>query len=442
MPQTTEQVSAVIKLANKYKIPLTPKGLCGGTGHGGPLDGGILLDLTHLDKIILIDTVNMKAVTEAGCSFFKLSQELFKNGLMLPTTEYGPGPNVAASVITPVNAFGKTRYGRNVDLVEGFEVVLPNGEIITVGSMAYAHTNFGPFYRYIHGPDLVGLFVQSNGAYGIVTKIAYMCLKLPKDWSSTAYYWPENKIENVTKTMMEAVGYEIFDVHLNDKWKYEPMERLTGKSILPPDAYFILNVMTNAWSKEELIAKEKTIDQLCWKYEGERLTTISNAFYDDWPTFFTIVAHPGFDAIYQVMYKSSKSNYMYIYDSINYPISSFPEVYNKIKEIGSKYEIWGYPRLTVFDGFPMKPQAMCSQTWAFINTRDHKWVERIYNCRDEFREWFGAKGGTHQQHLPPITPRYVWGNQQSAYKLAKEIKKLLDPNNILSPWTFLYEGES
>ena len=51
----------------------------------------------------------LKAVAEAGCSFFKLAQELFKNGLMLPTAEYGPGPNVAASAITPVNARGGTR---------------------------------------------------------------------------------------------------------------------------------------------------------------------------------------------------------------------------------------------------------------------------------------------------------------------------------------------
>lgn len=214
------------------------------------------------------------------------------------------------------------------------------------------------------------------------------------------------------------------------------MQMLTGQSILPPDAYFILNFMVNAWSKEELAAKEKIVEELCLKYNGKRLTGISDAFYDDWPTFFTIVAHPGFDAIYQVMYKESKSNYMYIYDSINYPISTFPEVYGKIREIGLKYGIWGYPRLTVFDGFPMKAQTMCSQTWAFINTRDQQWVERIYKCRDEFREWFGAKGGTHQQHLPPITPMYLWENQKGAQELAKKIKALLDPNNILSPGTF------
>ena len=177
MPTTTQHVSEIVKLANRYKVPVTPKGVAGMTGHGGPLHGGILLDFIHMDKILLIDDKNMKAVTEPGCSFFKLAQELFKKEMILPTAEYGPGPNVAASAITPVNGFGKTRYGRNIDLVEGFEVVLPTGEIVQIGSMAYAETDFGPFFRYITGPDLIGLFTQSNGAYGIVTKIAYRCLK-------------------------------------------------------------------------------------------------------------------------------------------------------------------------------------------------------------------------------------------------------------------------
>mgnify|MGYP002392834427 FL=1 len=97
-----------------------------------------------MDKILLVDALNMKAVAEAGCSFFKLSQELFKTGLMLPTAPYGAGPNVAASAITPGNAFGETRYGASINLVEGLEVVLPSGEITRVGSMAYADTDFGP----------------------------------------------------------------------------------------------------------------------------------------------------------------------------------------------------------------------------------------------------------------------------------------------------------
>jgi glycolate oxidase len=440
MAETTQQVSDIVKLANRYKVPITPKGCAGGTGHGGPLKGGILLDLTHMDEILLIDPVDMKAVTEAGCSFFKLSQEIFKQGMMLPTAEYGPGPNVAASAITPVNAFGKTRYGRNIDLVEGFEVVLPTGEIINVGSMEYAETDFGAFYRYIHGPDLVGLFTQSNGAYGIITKVAYRCLRKPPNWGFQAYYWPEDKIDEVARVMMDTTAMELFDVHVNDKWKYAGLELLTGQSMLPPDAYFIVNFTVNAESAQELEAKLETVEAVCTEHKGTRISGVTDTFFEAWPTFFTPVSHPIAATLNTAQFDHSRANYMYIYDSINYPISRFPEVYGKIREIGKKHGIWGFPHVTVFDGFPMKSQTMCSQTWAFINTRDKHWVEQIYKCRDEFRDWFGAKGGTHQQHLPPVIPDYAWNNQPGAHELASRIKSLLDPNNILSPGTFCGGG--
>ncbi len=436
MAKTPQQVSDVIMFANRYKIPVTPKGCAGGTGHGGPLHGGILLDLTHMDNIILIDTVNMKAVAEAGCSFFKLSQELFKQGLMLPTTEYGPGPNVAASAITPVNAFGKTRYGRNIDLVEGFEVVLPTGEIIRVGSMAYADSDFGPFYRYITGPDLVGLFTQSNGAFGIVTKVAYRCLHHPKHWGFHAYYWPLEKMRAVTDVLVESTAMEMFDVHVNDKWKFAGFEVLTGQSLLPADCYFIVLFTLNAESEQELKAKEATVSELSGKHGGASLPGIAETFFEAWPTFFCPVTHPVATQIADAVFKTTRASYMYIYDSINYPLSRFHDVYAKLMEIGERNGIWGMPRFTVFDGFPMKSQVMCSQTWAFVNTRDAEWMKQIYRCRDEFREWFGSMGGTHQQQLPPIVSDYAWDNQRDVHSLLKRIKKMLDPNDILSPGTF------
>jgi glycolate oxidase len=441
MPKTTEEVSAVIKAANEYKVPITPKGIAGSTGQGGPLNGGILLDLVNMDKVLLVDPVNLKAVAEGACSFFKFSQEICKAGMMLPTSEYTCGPNVAASAITPVNAFGKTRYGRNSDLVEGFEVVLPNGDICRVGSMAYADTEFGPFYRYIHGPDLVGLFVMSNGAYGIVTKVAYACQKRPPNWMGMTYYWKEEEADKLTEAMLESTALELFDIHLNDKWKYEfsAGSGKTGekKSILPPDAYFVLEFTLNAFSQEELTARKHIVEELCEKYGGVRLgSEVSDTFFSTWPTFHAPVIHPLYKSMWDVLYEEQQANYHFIYDSINYPTSTFPEVYAKLKEVCSKYGLWGFPRIAVFDGFPMKSQVICSQTWAFINTRNEYWLKRMFQCRDEFRDWFGAKGGTHQQHIPPVIPSYGWDNQKSDYELLRVIKKAIDPNNIMSPGTF------
>jgi len=434
--ETPEQVSRILRLANHHNTPVTPRGAAGQGGHGGPLQGGILLDLTPMEKIVLIDTENMKAVAEAGCSFFKLSQELFKQGLMLPTAEYGPGPNVAASAITPVNAFGKTRYGRNIDLVEGFEAVLPDGEIITVGSMAYSDKDFGPFYRYITGPDLVGLFTQSNGAFGIVTKVAYRCLKRLPHWAFHSYYWPLSRIEEVKETLLEGTALEMFDVHVNDKYKYAGLEYIKLLPPLPADCHFIVYFTVNAETVEELSVKEKAVHDLAREHGGTLLPGLAESFFAIWPTFFCPVSNPIASAISRVVLDVVKGNYMYIYDSLTYPTSWFPRVYRKLMEVGQKYDIWESPRFAVFDGFAMKSQVMCSQTWAFVDYNDEYWVGQIRKCRDEFREWFGERGGVFQSMLPPLTPDYTWTNQPGARQLLRTIKRALDPNNILSPGSF------
>jgi glycolate oxidase len=431
MAETTEQVSEILKAANRYKIPVTPKGAVGGSGLGGPLRGGILLDLTLMDRIISIDAENMKVIAEAGCSFYKLSQELFKKGLILPTASYCNGPNVAASAITPANGYGKTRYGPNIDLVEGFEVVLPSGEITRVGSMAYVDSDFGPFYRYITGPDLVGLFTKSNGAFGIVTKVAYQCLHRPKHWAFHSYHWPMEWIENVTGVLMEATAVEMFDVHINDKWRWLWQEQ----AVIPEECYFALMFVVNAENEQELKGKEQAVEAICKTHGGTYLPGLSKYFHTEWPTVFCTGHYHKQLASSQVP-KGARRPYNFLLDEFIYPTSKLPEVYNKIMELSQKHRLWDLPRIPVFDGYPMKHHVMSSQTWVSIDVNDPYWVKQCYKCRDEFREWYGKKGGLFQMKVPPLIPEYCWTNQLGAFNLLKSIKKLLDPNDILSPGTF------
>jgi glycolate oxidase len=438
LAETTEQISKIIKVANKYHVPVTPKGAMGGGGLGGTLKGGILLDLSLMEKIISIDTESLKAVVEPGCSFYKLSQELFKRKLMLPTPAYCNGPSVAASAITPANGFGKTRYGPNIDLVEGFEVVLPSGQIIKVGAMAYADTDFGPFYRYITGPDLVGLFTKSNGAFGIVTKVVYQCLRLPKHWSFHSYYWPFEKLEYVTKTLMQATNVEVFDIHFNDKWRWQ----WEGPFDIPEGGYFDVTLIVNADSEQELKGKEETLHDICRTNRGIYLPSLANHLYLYWPTVF-FAAHPRVrppsppNIFSQTL---GEHGYMYILDELIFPTSWLTEVYTKILELCQKTKLFQLPKHPVFDGYPMKRQVISSQYWVYINDGKPEWVERYHQCRDEFREWFGKRGGLFQTKFPPLVPEYSWTNQLDAFNLLKTIKQALDPKNILSPETFEVTG--
>lgn len=432
MAQTAEEVSGILKAANKHGVPVTPKGAVGAAGTGGPLKGGILLDLALMDKIDLIDATNMKAVAEAGCSFFKLSQELFRKGLMLPTAPYGPGPSVAASAITPVNAFGETKYGPNIDLVEGFEVVLPTGEIVRVGSMAYADMDFGPYYRYITGPDLVGLFTKSNGAFGIVTKVAYRCLHRPKYWAFHTYYWPLDMIREATETLVASIAVEVFDIHLMDRWRFE----MEPGPPLPDNCEFSLQFMVNGENEQELRGKEQTVKDICGTHGGIYLVGHAEDFYSHWPPPFIGLRRPTTLPPAPALPTKMPRRHIYLFDELIFPASRLSEVYPKIAEVCGKYGFCDPLQHVAFSGFPMNHQVITAPIGIALDDSDAATVERFHRCQAEFREWFGRKGGTFQYRLPPMVPDFAWTNQLGAYDLLRRIKTLLDPNNILSPGTF------
>lgn len=171
LPYTTEEVSKIMRLAYASEIPVTPQG--GRTGLSGgalPVQGGIVLSLIRMNKILEIDTKNMQIVVEPGVIAADLQEALKGYRLFFPpdpssTVESTLGGNVAENA-------GYTRavkYGVTRDYVLGLEAVLPDGEIINVG---------GRTVKNVTGYDLVALLIGSEGTLAIVTKI--ICKVLPK----------------------------------------------------------------------------------------------------------------------------------------------------------------------------------------------------------------------------------------------------------------------
>jgi hypothetical protein len=438
LAETTEQVSEIVKAANTYKVPVTPKGTMGGGGLGGAYKGGILLDLSLMEKILSIDTTTLKAVVEPGCSFYKLAQELWKRGLHLPTPSYCNGPSVASSALLPATGHGKTRYGPLIDLVEGFEVVLPSGKITRVGAMAYADSDFGPFYRYITGPDLVGLFTKANGAFGIVTKVVYQCLKRPKYFGFHAYHWPLEGIDGVQQTILEATNMEIFDIHLNDKYRWD----VEGPFDFPHGSHFDITVTVTADGKKELKGKEEVICDICEQNGGTYLPGLTDHWYHEWPGIF-FAAHPRVRPAVPPNIMSQtlgRRSYNYLLDQLMFPASWTKEVYTLHLDLAHKHGLDQWPIHPVWDSYPMKRQIMCEQYWVFLDDGKPEQVAAYERCRDEVREWYGKRGGLFQAPLPPLCPDYAWTNQESDFELLRTIKQALDPDDILSPGTFEIGG--
>lgn len=438
LAETTEEVSEIVKVANKYEVPVTPKGLLGGGGLGGAFKGGILLDLSRMDKILSIDPRTMKAIVEPGCSFYRLAQELWKQGMHLPTPFYGAAASVASSAILPATGYGKTQYGPCLDLVEGFEVVLPSGEIVRVGAMAYAHTDFGPFYRYITGPDLVGLFAKSNGCMGIVTKVVYQCLKRPKLFRFHAYHWKRDELDLIENTLIEATNAGMFDIHLNDKYRWN----IEGPFDFPEGSHFDVTVMATAENETELKGKEEAITEIFEGNNGKYLPGLTSHWYHSWPGAF-FAGHPRIRPTTPpniLLETLGRRGYLFIMDKLMFPTTWTKEVYDLHLETVKKYGLDQLPVHPVWDSYPMKRQIMCVQYWVLVDDSKSEQVEAYAAARDEIRDWYGARGGLFQEPFPPLCPDYAWTNQKSEFDLVKSIKEALDPKGIMSPGTFELGG--
>src|ERR1700682_4522656 len=161
-PHSDEEVAAVVRLANHHRVPVVPWG--GGSGTQGasiPTQGGIVVDLTGMDRIVEIDEQSMTVTAEAGVNGKRLEAELNKKGLMLP---HYPASAEFATVGGYVAARGSgvlsTRYGKIEDLVVSLRLVTPTGEIVDTL----------PVPRHAVGPDIAPLFIGSEGRPGVVTR--------------------------------------------------------------------------------------------------------------------------------------------------------------------------------------------------------------------------------------------------------------------------------
>ncbi len=162
-PTTTEQVISTVKLCNEFDLPFVPRGagtsLAGGTL---PVGGGVMICLTRMRQILEINERDRYAIVEPGLVNVHLTQRLSGSGL-----HYAPDPSsqgactIGGNVATNSGGPHTLKYGVTVNHVIGLEVVLPDGELVQLG---------GPCED-LPGLDLTGLFVGSEGTFGVATKV-------------------------------------------------------------------------------------------------------------------------------------------------------------------------------------------------------------------------------------------------------------------------------
>lgn len=188
-PQKTKDVQAIVETAARHGVVVYPISKGNNWGYGdacAPSDGAAIVDLGRMNRILEVDTDFAYAVIEPGVTQQQLYDHLQQNNTGLRFDATGAGLDASLVGNTLERGFGHTRYGDHTATVSGMEIVLPDGRILNTGFGHYEGAKAAPLYPYGVGPDLAGLFYQSN--YGIVTKLTVWLMPQPEAF--TSYFIP------------------------------------------------------------------------------------------------------------------------------------------------------------------------------------------------------------------------------------------------------------
>jgi glycolate oxidase len=412
-PQTVDQVSRVAKLCDKNKIALTTRGA--GTGLSGgalPIMGGVLLSMEKFNRILEIDERNLQATVEPGVINYIFQDEVKKLGLFYPPdpASWGScslGGNIAHSSGGPK----AVKYGTTRDYVLNLEVVMANGDVMWTGANTL---------KYSTGYNLTHLMVGSEGTLGIVTKIVFRLIPLPKH--DLLMLVPFTSAENackavgevfragITPSAMEFMERDAIDwsikysgevnFEIKPEWQALLLVEVDGNypDVLMSECETIGNVMQNNGCDEILFADTAEQKNSLWK-------------------------------IRRKVGEAVKSNSVYKEEDTVVPRAELPVLLSGVKEIGKKY------------GFRSVCYGHAGDGNLHVNIikgdlADDVWEKDLPKGITEIFELCKKLGGTisGEHGIGYVQKNYLPIVFSDAHlELMKNIKKVFDPNYILNP---------
>ena len=222
-PQSTEEVSRIVKISARHGLPIVPFGA--GTsleGHVQALHGGISIDMRQMNRILRISVDDMDVTVEAGVTRKQLQKSLDNTGL---TFFIDPGADATLGGMTATRASGTTavRYGTMRENVLGLTVVLADGRAIETGTRARKSSA---------GYDLTRLFVGSEGTMGVITEVTLRLHAQPE--AATAAICAFETIEDAVKTVIEAIqlGVSVARIEFLDDKQVDAVNRYSHLDLL------------------------------------------------------------------------------------------------------------------------------------------------------------------------------------------------------------------
>jgi len=247
LPESTEEVAAVVRIAAEHRVPVVPRGMASGLAAASvPFSGGIALSLTRMTRILELDAENRTVWVEAGVVTADLQAYVEARGLFYPPD---PSSNKHSTIGGNIacNAGGPRclKYGVTGDYVMGLTVVLPDGEVLRTGGKAIKN---------VVGYDLTSLFVGSEGTLGVITEALLKLIAKPNFVSTALAEFPSLDDASRTVNAILAAGIVPATLELMDETAIACIEEAM-KLGLPLDVEAMLIIETDG-SDEDTVRRE------------------------------------------------------------------------------------------------------------------------------------------------------------------------------------------
>lgn len=286
-PENAKEVSEVMQLARRSKIPIVPFGL-GSSLEGNviPYDHGIMIDFSRMDKVLQVMENDFLVKVQPGVTRTQLNKELKKYGLFFPVD---PGADATIGGMAATNASGTTsvKYGIMRDQVSDLEVVLADGTVIHTGSLAAKSSS---------GYHLNGLFVGSEGTLGCFTELTLKVFGIPEHtMAGRASFESADQAVEAVVGMMQA-GIPIARVELVDEQSMKQINLYSDTDYAEVPTLFLEFHGNNAGLKQDVeFMREILADYQCSEIQFETDTAARNRLWEarHHTAYAFIHGHPG-----------------------------------------------------------------------------------------------------------------------------------------------------
>jgi glycolate oxidase subunit GlcD len=409
LPESTEQMSAILHLANEYEFPVTARG--GGVGYTGgavPVNGGIVIGTDRMKKIVEFSVDDLYIVCQPGLTTYEVQQAVEKEGLM-----FAPDPAsykdsfIGGNIAENAGGMRTPKYGVTKHHVLGLEVVTASGDVIRTG---------GKTVKNVVGFDLTGLMCGSEGMLGIITEATLKLLPMPEATSTVRANFRSMEAACKVLTKFTPEGILPMAMEVIDKFCVAAVEENFAFG-LSKEAEAILLVAVDG-SREDVAKNAETIERIIDENGGFDILRARSKEEEDklW------------DVRRAISPSLMKYGTLKINEDVVVPRSKVPELVARIEEIGKTYS-------TFVANFGHAGDGNIHVNFV-VDREDQEQIARARECVSETFKLSIELGGTisGEHGIGYVKAQYLgYALDQPTLEIMKGIKKVFDPKGILNP---------